>query len=98
MNENLDKFFNYLVDTYVSEDALFPSKTWARMTVDFYKETTNACEAFHTHFGKEFYHSHFHIFRFVSVLLNVKVSTYIKIRSCDPRGQKIRQLFVSIQQ
>ena len=26
-DQNLDKFCNYLVDTYVSEDALFPPKT-----------------------------------------------------------------------
>ena len=59
----------------------FPPYMWAGLTTDFYKETTNACESFHSHFAQEFYHNHPSIFSFVQVLIQFQISSYIKMRS-----------------
>lgn len=80
---NVDKFCTYLIDTYIGNDALFPSEIWAGLSTDFFKATTNACESFTSKLSHEFYHSHPSLFDFVNVLLELQLNTYIKIRSCD---------------
>ena len=36
-DENLEQFGNYLIDSYISEDAQYPPKIWAGLTSDFFK-------------------------------------------------------------
>lgn len=78
--EKVTKFVDYLVSTYISEDATFPPHIWAAHSSSL-ERTTNACESFHQKFNSSFYSSHPNIFLFVNELINVQVETYIKIRS-----------------
>ncbi|KAJ4434418.1 hypothetical protein ANN_22980 [Periplaneta americana] len=43
------RFSDYLVDTYISDSALFPPQMWASESTES-QRTTNACEAFHSKF------------------------------------------------
>ena len=52
-NEKLKKYIDYLVDTYISEDAKFPPIIWASDTIDG-ERTTSACESFHAKFNANF--------------------------------------------
>ena len=52
-NEKLEIYIDYLVDTYISEDAKFPPFIWASDTIDG-ERTTNACESFHAKFNANF--------------------------------------------
>jgi hypothetical protein len=40
----LEKYANYLVDTYISEDSLFPPQIWAVNSACITR-TTDACES-----------------------------------------------------
>ena len=80
-DEKVDAFCDYLLTFYISKNATFPPYMWASLTVDFFKETTNACESFLSHLGQEFYHSHPSIFSFVNVLIRIQISSHIKMRS-----------------
>lgn len=82
IDEKLDKFCDYLVDTYISEDSLFPPKLWSNLSSDLYK-STNACESFHSDFNAHFYHHHPNIYTFLDVLKTFQTNTYIKIRSAE---------------
>lgn len=72
-------FFDYLVDTYISESSTFPPEIWAQPVL--FARTTNACESFHSHFNQQFYTPHPNIFVFTEQLKNVQIDTYIKINS-----------------
>ena len=52
-NEKLEKYVDYLVDTYISEDAKFPPILWVSDTIDGEK-TVNVCESFHAKFNANF--------------------------------------------
>lgn len=58
----LTQFSNYLLNSYIRNDASFPPNIWAAATADL-NRTTNACESFHSHFNKSFNSNHPHIFR-----------------------------------
>lgn len=73
-------FADYLVDTYVSQDSLFPPHLWASEEVTS-ERTTNACEAFHSKFAQNFNSFHPNIFTFVEVLVGIQVDVYIGLRS-----------------
>jgi hypothetical protein len=45
--------------------------------------TTNACESFHSNFKANFYVSHPAIYRFIEILKDIQLNTYIKINSDD---------------
>lgn len=79
-NKKLDEFCDYLVDTYISEESVFPPEMWARASSDLF-QTTNACESFHAELNSNFYHHHPHIFSFIEVLTSLQTNSYIKIRS-----------------
>jgi hypothetical protein len=63
----VNTFCNYLIDTYIDENATFLSYLWSSCNISD-KRTTNACEAFHSAFGKYFYSPHPNIFVFYEVL------------------------------
>lgn len=81
-NSRVTQYADYLVSNYIDESALFPPHMWASCTATLEK-TTNCCEAFHSHFNSYFYSPHPDIFKFISVLKDVQLHTYIKIRSVD---------------
>lgn len=82
-NDKVRQFCDYLVDTYISEDAAFPPSMWGLPEEDHYKETTHACESFHAKFNNSFFHRHLIVFYFVDVLLLFQTETYIKMCSSD---------------
>lgn len=79
-NEKVIKYADYLVDNYISDEAIFKPEIWASCT-NSRERTTNACESFHSQFNKNFYSPHPDIYRFLDVLKEVQLDTYIKINS-----------------
>lgn len=80
------KFADYLVETYVEEQCRFPPVLWASTNLS-HDRTTNACESFHSSFGKHFNAPHPNIFVFVEALKSVQVSSYVTMNTLTPRKQ-----------
>lgn len=79
--EKVRKYADYLVENYINEDnATFPPSMWASCTSST-ERTTNACESFHARFNNNFYCPHPDIFKFIDVLKNFQIDTYVKIDS-----------------
>ncbi|XP_025198937.1 uncharacterized protein LOC112597199 [Melanaphis sacchari] len=76
------KYADYLVDTYICEEAKFPPIIWAANIASL-SLTTNACESYHSRFNSEFYHPHPTIYHFLDVLKGFQTETLIKIKSQD---------------
>lgn len=81
-SEKVQKFADYLVDNYISEDAHFPPQLWAENSASLTR-TTNACESFHSHFNNSFYQPHPSLFLFIDTLLKFQMEVYIKINSIN---------------
>lgn len=64
-DNRVTKFADYLVDTYIGEDSMFPPEMWASASVETYL-TTNACESFHAHFNSSFNSTHPNIYSVIS--------------------------------
>lgn len=79
-NEKCVKYADYLVDNYICEVATFTPDMWASCTQSL-ERTTNGCESFHSKFNESFYMSHPDIFKFIDVIKDVQLNTYIKIVS-----------------
>lgn len=79
-NARVIQYADYLVDNYISNDSSFPPDIWACCDSST-ERTTNACESFHSHFNSSFYCTHPDIFRFITVLLDIQLNSYIKINS-----------------
>lgn len=79
-NTILEKFSDYLVDTYLTKESPFPPHIWADASAALNK-TTNACESFHSHFNGSMYNTHPSLFIFVKELLEVQKETYVKCNS-----------------
>jgi hypothetical protein len=71
------EYADYILSTYVNEDATFPPQLWAD-SENFTERTTNACEAFHKHFADQFYHPHPSVFELAAKLRNVQTFNYAK--------------------
>lgn len=95
----VQKFADYLIENYISENAEFPPEIWAENSASL-NRTTNACESFHSHFNKSFYHSHPSVFVFVDTLLKIQMEVYIKINSINApykyqnSNSKKRQMYI----
>lgn len=76
----LKAFSDYILEYYLNNDSLFPPPLWACESADLTR-TTNACEAFHSHFSKAFYKAHPDIFRFTQQLIGFQTDTYVNIQS-----------------
>ena len=94
------KYADYLVDTYISEESLFPPIIWAEHSSTITR-TTNACESFHSNFNNSIYYAeHPNLFVFVEKLKEFQTDTYIKIQSLQKPIQihdmkvKKRQKFI----
>lgn len=72
-------FADYLVTTYIDENACFPPTLWAQQSIST-DHTTNACESFHSKFNKSFYSSHPSLYNFLGVLKDMQTDTYMKLR------------------
>jgi hypothetical protein len=79
VNDKCTNFYDYLTDTYISEDYLFPMSIWASNTSELII-TTNACESFHSFFNKSFNHSP-PISAWLSVINEIQTKVYIKLNS-----------------
>jgi len=82
MDVRIDTFCDCLVDTYIGEDATFPPYLWASCNISG-ERTTNACESFHSAFGKYFYSPHPNIFVFYEVLKMIQLQSYIQINNIE---------------
>ena len=80
---SFEKFANYVVDTYVDSDSLFPPELWAAEPSELEIRTTNGAESYHRHLNDQFNTSHPHIFLVIDTLNKLQCQTYIKIRSLD---------------
>lgn len=78
-NDKIQQFSDYLLDTYISDDAIFPPHIWASFTDE--PVTTNPCESFHSHFKNKFYQAHPDVFTFTRQLLSTQTFVYIKLQS-----------------
>lgn len=79
-NELVDKYCDYLLETYIEENALFPPSVWAEQSASVTR-TTNACESFHAKFNSSFYSTHPSIYVFLEKLKECQIDTYVKIQS-----------------
>ncbi|KAL4126087.1 hypothetical protein QTP88_010316 [Uroleucon formosanum] len=80
----LNQFFNYVHDTYIMTDSIFPPKIWARFDNNI-NRITNCCESFHSKLNKEFTSAHPNIFYFMKTLNSIGTLNYIKFRSNNTR-------------
>lgn len=79
-NDKVTLFADYLVNNYISEDAVFPPQLWASKTASAAR-TTNACESFHSHIGKTLNVTHPSVFIFIEFLINFQNEIYVKLQS-----------------
>lgn len=92
VNDKLTNYCDYLTDTYISEDSLFPPSIWASNTSELIR-TTNACESFHSFFNKSFNHISPPISAWLSIINEIQTEVYIKLNSLHlqrcPKDKKI---------
>lgn len=79
-NDVLDKYCDYLLETYIDENATFPPSVWAEENASITR-TTNCCESFHAKFNSSFYSTHPSIYVFLEKLKECQIDTYIKLQS-----------------
>lgn len=79
-NQKLLEYYDYLVDNYIDDTAIFPTSVWARQSSESIF-STNSCESFHSEFNSHFYSPHPNLFSFIETLLHFQHKTYRKIRS-----------------
>jgi ABC-type Zn uptake system ZnuABC Zn-binding protein ZnuA len=86
-NSGIVQFSDYIIDNYISEEALFLHHIWASASNVSYR-TTNACESFHAKFNTTFYQNHPNLYQFIEVLLQFQSQIYAKIKGAS----KIKKL------
>ena len=79
----IENFADYMLETYISEEARFPPEMWTAIPNAMPERTNNGCEAFHRHFKSSFNSSHPNIFLFSKALLEQQTLTYIKIQNMN---------------
>jgi len=80
IDNRVDNFADYLLETYIDQNATFPPEIWAANTANIYR-TTNACESFHSKFKANCSSPHPNINIFLDTLKNIQTDTYIKLNS-----------------
>lgn len=80
LDDKITQFSDYLVDTYISEDSIFPPHIWAEKSSSIHR-TTNACESFHSKFNSYFESPHPNIFKFIDILKLIQTETVILMQS-----------------
>jgi hypothetical protein len=79
INTNIDKFCDYLLKTYIEQDALFPPNIWAEFAAAT-NRTTNSCESFHAKLNASFSAAHPNIFVLIEILLGIQSEIYVSLR------------------
>ena len=79
------EFGDYIVNTYISDEASFHPEMWAEPDVNSTRRT-NACESFHRHFSAQFYHAHPNLFEFMQKLQEVQTNSYVKMNTIQTGG------------
>lgn len=74
------QFTDYILETYITNDAEFPPQIWAEFVAST-KRTTNNCESFHKKLNSSFNSSHPNIFHFIEILKNMQCDMYITLRN-----------------
>jgi len=82
LNSKLTQFADYILDTYITEEALFPPNIWAQCSAEL-NLTTNTCESFHSHLAQSFANTHPNIHHFTKALIDIQSFTYIKLNSIN---------------
>jgi len=80
------QFTDYILETYITNDAEFPPQIWAEF-VSSTMRTTNNCESFHKKLNSSFNSSHPNIFNFIEILKSMQCDTYITLRSRGTRSK-----------
>lgn len=92
-DDKLKSYCDYLTDTYISEESIFPPTIWASGSSDLTR-TTNACESFHSYFNQCFYKDSPPIMYWLNIIHEIQTETYVKMRSVDiqkfPKDGKVR--------
>ena len=76
------EFTDYIHETYITEDAIFPSYLWARKSGND-PNTTNGAESFHAHYNSQFYSSHPNVYQVINVLQQIQVETNTKCNAIN---------------
>jgi len=74
------EFTDYILNNYISSDAVFPPILWATEP-STEARTTNGPESFHNHYNAQFYTSHPSIHQVLHILLDIQSESYLKIFS-----------------
>lgn len=80
------EFTDYILDSYIKNDADFPPEIWSEYLSSTIR-TTNNCESFHRKLNSSFNSSHPNIYNFIDVLKNIQIDTYIALRSQGSRNR-----------
>lgn len=88
-DKKVEAFADYVLSTYVDDNALFPPTVWAE-TPTTARRTNNGPEAFHRHYNDQFYSSHPSMFVFIDNIIKLQATTYIKLRSTNGTAVRSR--------
>ena len=80
LDEKIDIFTDYILETYILPESSFPPSLWAEYSATTMR-TTNSCEAFHSKLNAMFYNAHPNIFQFIDTMKRLQTDIYIKQRS-----------------
>lgn len=80
LHEGLEKCSDYLITTYILEDATYPPETWAWKSVR-HALTTSAYESCHAYLKENFQSTHSNIYSFADFLLAHQREVYVKLQS-----------------
>ena len=86
-NKQIQKFTNYVYNTYIRDDARFPPSMWSKYSYTLC-HTTNACEGLHSRMNNMFYQAHPDIFKFINALLEIQDEAYSKMLSTEITHQR----------
>lgn len=87
VNTTVDIFCDYLLKTYIEEDALFPPNIWAEFAATT-NRTTNSCESYHAKLNASISASHPNIFVLIEMLLEIQSEIYVSLRSSATQSKK----------
>ncbi|KAF0756715.1 Uncharacterized protein FWK35_00015087 [Aphis craccivora] len=80
------EFIDYILDSYIKNDADFPPEIWSEYLSSTLR-TTNNCKSFHRKLNRSFNSSHPNIYNFIDDLKNIQIYTYIALRSQGSRNR-----------
>jgi len=83
IDEQVEKYSDYLLDNYIDDNSMYSPTLWAAMSSSL-QRTTNACESFHSRFNQSFYKESLPIIKWLTVLeTEIQTDVYIKLKSTN---------------